>query len=108
MPIGYLADKIETQGKHEQAENTDNWRNIVSKFKLSPTYHFDGSNQSLAEWIAKEIPGVQVTIETLQGQHGNDLYTAKVSIKSNFTLMTNSQVFQRLEAKIQKLCQAMH
>jgi hypothetical protein len=40
-------------------------RDFLSEFRLKPTYFFDGRNQSLEEWTAREYPGVKVAIETV-------------------------------------------
>lgn len=53
---------------------------FASQFRLKPTYFFDGSNQSLEEWIEREIPGVKVLIETVTSLQNDDLCTAKVKI----------------------------
>jgi len=53
---------------------------MSSEFRLSPTYYIDGMNQSLAEWIGREVPGVVVIIETLPIPDPRDECKANVKI----------------------------
>jgi hypothetical protein len=85
--------------EEEYKEEIDT-RDFISEFRLKPTYFFDGSNQSLEQWIEQEIPGVKVTIETVPSQQTNDLCTARVRITSNYSTKNNSEIFETFETKV--------
>jgi erythromycin esterase-like protein len=58
-------DEYETPGDPDEEESKDIQRDFMAEFRLKPTYFFDGRSQSLEEWIARELPGVKVEIESV-------------------------------------------
>jgi len=94
-----------TPGGDNTEETKDDQRDFTTEFRLKPTYYFDGRNQSLEEWIAREIPKLKVLVEGLQ--QSNDLCSARVKIAYNYSGKSHSEIFDIFEAKVQELRREM-